>query len=82
MLLGNHDYEGDISAQIAHRCPHWTMPGRTYEISHRMADGTRVSFFMIDTNASQDGLGLSDARLVSDVAKLDRDLSTCDADIK
>lgn len=81
MLLGNHDYEGDINAQISRKCSFWTMPDRVYKVSLRCAD-TKVDFFIIDTNPSQVKLGLPTSQLTQDLIWLDRKLGASDADWK
>lgn len=47
LILGNHDYRGNIQAQIDYtgRSKKWNMPGSTYSFSKDMID-----FFAIDTN--------------------------------
>jgi len=52
VILGNHDYLGDVQAQLdyAHTSPRWSMPARYYTRQERLADGTAIDFFYIDTN--------------------------------
>lgn len=50
-VLGNHDHDGDIEAQIAYsgRSKRWHMPGRYFSRSERLPDGGVAEFFFIDT---------------------------------
>jgi tartrate-resistant acid phosphatase type 5 len=52
VILGNHDYIGDIDAQIDYsaRSSRWRIPARYYLRTDRLADGTLIDFFNIDTN--------------------------------
>ena len=81
MTLGNHDYEGDIYAQIGRPHPFWTMPARTYSVRFEHTVCT-VEVFVIDTNPSQADLGLEEAQLRRDLAGLDRALSASSATVK
>lgn len=52
VILGNHDYRGDVQAQIeysnsSHR---WRMPARYFTRSEALADGTLIDFIYIDTS--------------------------------
>lgn len=49
--LGNHDHRGSIEAQINYtqRNPNWRMPAAYYTFTRRLADGTTVQFFAIDS---------------------------------
>ncbi len=49
-ILGNHDYRGDVEAQLQYGGPRWTMPARYYDRSHVLADGTTADFCFIDTS--------------------------------
>ncbi len=51
-ILGNHDYIGDIDAQIRYsdKSPRWRMPGRIFTRSEVLPDGTPVDFVFLDTN--------------------------------
>ncbi len=51
VILGNHDYMGDVDAQIAYSAtsPRWSMPARYYTQTETLADGTTAEFFFIDT---------------------------------
>jgi acid phosphatase len=57
-ILGNHDYRRNASAQIEYSRKNpqsrWKMPERYYCFSRRLADGTRIDFFAIDTNAIEE----------------------------
>lgn len=49
-ILGNHDYRGNVEAQLQYGSPRWNMPARYYNRSQSLADGTQVDFFFIDTS--------------------------------
>ncbi len=50
-ILGNHDYRGNIDAQLRYRgSARWHMPARYYARTETLPDGTRVDFFHIDTS--------------------------------
>jgi tartrate-resistant acid phosphatase type 5 len=51
-ILGNHDYRGDVPAQIAYtrHSSRWNMPARYYQRQEKLADGTSVDLFYIDTS--------------------------------
>lgn len=52
-ILGNHDYRGNIGAQIDYVSPNndrWQMPARYYRIETvSLDDGTQIDFFFLDT---------------------------------
>jgi len=52
VILGNHDYRGDVQAQIDYqdRGLRWQLPARTYRRGETLPDGTSCDFFYIDTN--------------------------------
>jgi tartrate-resistant acid phosphatase type 5 len=52
VILGNHDYQGDVAAQLAYSgsSPRWFLPAPYYTRSERLADGTSVDFFYLDTS--------------------------------
>ncbi len=52
-ILGNHDYEGDPTAQLARSAidPRWRMPARYYSFDRMLADGTLLRFVALDTTA-------------------------------
>lgn len=52
VILGNHDYIGDIEAQLQYsrRSARWRMPARYYARREVLADGTPADIFYIDTN--------------------------------
>jgi len=51
-ILGNHDYRGDVAAQIAYsdHSPRWRMPDRWFQRRETLADGTIADFFYLDTS--------------------------------
>lgn len=50
-ILGNHDYRGDVEAQLRYRgTGRWRMPARFYARAEVLPDGTRADFFHIDTS--------------------------------
>jgi acid phosphatase len=51
-ILGNHDYQGDVEAQLAYASvsTRWHMPARYYTRTETLSDGTLVEFFFIDTS--------------------------------
>jgi acid phosphatase len=52
VILGNHDYQGDVDAQIAYSAhsPRWSMPAPYYTVSETLPDGTIADFFFLDTS--------------------------------
>jgi tartrate-resistant acid phosphatase type 5 len=51
-VLGNHDYKGNIEAQLNYTSPNndrWQMPNRYYTIRKTLPDGTDIDFFFLDT---------------------------------
>ena len=52
-VLGNHDYGGDVRAQIDYttRSDRWTMPARYYTVVHAVDDTTALRLVMLDTPA-------------------------------
>ena len=52
VILGNHDYQGDVEAQLAYAAtsPRWSLPARYYTRTETLADGTSVEFFFLDTS--------------------------------
>lgn len=50
-ILGNHDYRGNVAAQIAYAgSARWRMPARYYARTEALPDGTRADFLHIDTS--------------------------------
>jgi tartrate-resistant acid phosphatase type 5 len=51
VALGNHDYHGDCSAQIAYgkTSQRWTMPARYFTRTEQVDAGNSVEFFYLDT---------------------------------
>jgi tartrate-resistant acid phosphatase type 5 len=52
VVLGNHDYEGNVEAQIAYskKSYRWNMPDRYYAFEKSIDEGVKALFVMIDTN--------------------------------
>ena len=52
VILGNHDYRGDVQAQLDYgrRDRRWSMPARYYARRERLGDGTACDLFFLDTN--------------------------------
>jgi len=52
VILGNHDYQGDVAAQIAYSTTsqRWSLPAPYYTRTETLADGTSVAFFFLDTS--------------------------------
>jgi tartrate-resistant acid phosphatase type 5 len=57
VVLGNHDHEGSIEAQIAYTATssRWRMPARYFSWSEILPDGGLADFFFIDTTPVYDG---------------------------
>jgi tartrate-resistant acid phosphatase type 5 len=51
VALGNHDYGGNVDAQISYKKinPRWNLPARYYSRVEKLNDGTQVRFMFIDT---------------------------------
>jgi len=56
-VLGNHDHNGSIEAQIAYtaKSARWRMPARMFSWSELLPDGGLADFFFIDTTPVYDG---------------------------
>lgn len=52
VILGNHDYRGDVAAQLAYGqlSPRWNMPARFFQRDETLPDGTKAALFYIDTS--------------------------------
>ena len=52
MILGNHDYRGNVQAQLdyAAKSSRWKMPARWYSYEERTPDGAAAAFFVVDTS--------------------------------
>lgn len=53
VILGNHDYRGDVEAQLAYgraRDGRWHLPARYYSQTDILPDGSSAEFFFIDTS--------------------------------
>lgn len=50
--LGNHDYRGDVDAQIEYSetSTRWTMPDKYYSFQYALEGGNIAQFFVLDTN--------------------------------
>jgi tartrate-resistant acid phosphatase type 5 len=50
-VLGNHDYKGNVDAQIAYarRNPRWVLPSRYYQHVEPVGASSRIEFFFLDT---------------------------------
>ena len=51
-VLGNHDYRGNVDAQIAYSAvsSRWRMPARYYKRAEALPDGGAVDFIFLDTS--------------------------------
>lgn len=50
-ILGNHDYRGNIDAQMSYVSPNndrWKMPARYYSFTETLTDNTTIDFFLLD----------------------------------
>ena len=76
-VLGNHDYRGNIQAQIDYtrRSERWRMPAAYYTFTRHLGDGTRIQFFAIDSNPIHN----READAPAQLAWLDRELGKSDA---
>ncbi|MBI4550692.1 MAG: metallophosphoesterase [Candidatus Latescibacteria bacterium] len=76
MVLGNHDYRGNVAAQVAyHRkgTGRWSMEARYYTFSKAVTESTAVQFFALDTTMLlQDSTAAEHAQL----AWFERELAT------
>jgi len=53
VILGNHDYRGDVAAQLAYGMAgdkRWSLPARYYTRIEQLPDGTTAEFFFLDTS--------------------------------
>jgi acid phosphatase len=52
VILGNHDYRGDVEAQLRYgeTHPRWNMPARAWRQRETLPDGTPADLFFIDTS--------------------------------
>ena len=59
-ILGNHDTEGDVYAQVAFSDvePRWHMPSRYYFQKFRLSEGLRVCVWFLDTEQQRNGTQL------------------------
>lgn len=50
-MLGNHDYGGNVSAEVAYKGdPRWILPSRYYTFDIAISSTTTVTFVVIDSN--------------------------------
>jgi tartrate-resistant acid phosphatase type 5 len=56
-VLGNHDHDGSVEAQIAYtaKSKRWRMPARYFSWSELLPDGGLAEFFFIDTTPVYNG---------------------------
>lgn len=85
-VLGNHDYHGNVDAEIAYEKvdPRWHMPGRYYSRRERLSDGGAADFFYLDTYPIArlswiDSWLAAGREIDKQVAWLERGLATSDA---
>ena len=52
ITLGNHDYEGNVEAELAYAKTHprWIQPARYYAFTKSLEDGTEVLFVVLDSS--------------------------------
>jgi predicted phosphohydrolase len=52
VTLGNHDYEGNVEAELAYAKthPNWIQPARYYSFTKTLADGTTALFMVLDSS--------------------------------
>lgn len=90
VALGNHDYRGNVPAQIAYsrKSSRWRMPARHYTFIEKSAAGVTAQFFILDTCPFVPGYargGHSDVgeqKPVEQLAWLERELAASSADWK
>ena len=84
VILGNHDYRGNVEAQLSYPSPRWSLPARYYDRVEAMPDGTLAHFFYIDTNPFKRSYLGSETRIEGQdtalqLAWLERQLATSTA---
>ncbi|MBI5363758.1 MAG: metallophosphoesterase [Planctomycetes bacterium] len=64
-ILGNHDYQGSIQAQIDYtaRGSRWRMPAANWTLERPLRDGSTVELFALDTTPIRLGFGHGDDQL-------------------
>ncbi|QDV84866.1 metallophosphoesterase [Planctomycetes bacterium TBK1r] len=79
VCLGNHDYGGDVSAQVRYTeiSDRWMMPANHYAVRHRIGDDA-IDLFVIDTYL----IANRDRRANEELVWLDQQLSQSDARFK
>ena len=78
--LGNHDYYGNVAAQIEYSqsSKRWQMPAAYYSFEHPIGDGKKAEFFVLDTTPIEEG----DYSTGAQVRWLDQKLQKSQADWK
>ncbi len=71
-ILGNHDYYGNVDAQIEYGkiSRRWHMPARYYTLKKRLSGGKTVQFVFLDTNGLENGY-YNDPDMAGELSKQD-----------
>ena len=81
VALGNHDYKGNIQAQIDYTTisRRWNMPGRYFAVHKKIDKNTDVDFYIIDTSPFQTDYYKTDEHHVAgqDTARQMRWIDSC-----
>jgi len=77
VALGNHDYRGNVQAQIGYSdvSRRWNMPARYYSKTFEIEDNEKMLLIVMDTNPYIDGYH-EDPEKYADLAKQDTALQT------
>lgn len=89
-VLGNHDYDGSPGAEVAYtrESSRWRMPSRYFREDMNLPDGSRATFFFLDTTPITMLSGVRDAVPQADFGArdqlmwLERVLASCTSDWK